>query len=59
MTWREEGGPPVSPPERRGFGSLLLERSLAHDLDGKVSSDFRPEGLVCVIQAPLTKQQTG
>jgi two-component sensor histidine kinase len=43
----------VSPPTRRGFGSLLLERSLAHDLEGKVSMDFKPDGLVCSIDAPL------
>ncbi len=55
LVWREHGGPPVSPPKRRGFGSLLLERSLAHDLDGSVSMEFRPEGLVCSIDAPLPK----
>jgi PAS domain S-box-containing protein len=58
LEWREEGGPPVVPPERRGFGSILLERSLAHDLDGKVTTDFRREGLVCVIEAPLTQRPT-
>jgi two-component sensor histidine kinase len=52
MLWREEGGPNVSPPTRRGFGSLLLERSLAHDLEGKVTLDFRPDGLLCDIDAP-------
>jgi PAS domain S-box-containing protein len=53
LVWREQGGPPVSPPKRRGFGSLLLERSLARDLEGAVSMDFRPDGLVCSIDAPL------
>ena len=59
LEWREEGGPPVQPPQRRGFGSILLERSLAHDLDGKVTTDFRREGLVCVIEAPLTRRPAG
>jgi PAS domain S-box-containing protein len=55
LVWREHGGPPVSPPERRGFGTLLLERTLAHDLNGKVAMEFKPDGLVCSISAPLPK----
>ena len=51
IVWRERGGPPVAAPKHRGFGSLLLERTLAGDLDGDVSTEFRPEGLVCVIAA--------
>ena len=56
IDWREEGGPAVAPPSRRGFGSVLLERSLAHDLDGKVTTDFHKDGLVCVIEAPLIER---
>jgi PAS domain S-box-containing protein len=57
LVWRERGGPPVSPPTRRGFGSLLLDRTLAHDLNGKVAMEFKPDGLVCSITAPLPKVQ--
>ncbi|MBS0362801.1 MAG: histidine kinase, partial [Proteobacteria bacterium] len=32
LAWRERGGPPVVAPERRGFGSRLLERGLAVEL---------------------------
>ncbi len=53
MSWTEEGGPPVSPPARKGFGSRLIERGLAMDLDGKVRLDFRGDGVVCTIEAPL------
>jgi two-component sensor histidine kinase len=53
LVWREHGGPAVTPPTRRGFGSLLLDRTLAHDLNGKVAMDFKPDGLVCAISAPL------
>ncbi len=56
LVWREHGGPLVSPPEHRGFGSFLLERTLAQDLDGSVTAEFRPEGLVCSIDAPLPNQ---
>ena len=51
--WTERGGPPVSAPTRRGFGSRLVERALAADLGGRATLDFAPDGLVCVIEAPV------
>jgi len=54
MVWREQGGPPVAPPARRGFGSYLVEKALAQDLKGEVTMEFKPEGLVCTIEAPLS-----
>jgi two-component sensor histidine kinase len=53
IAWRETGGPPVSAPARQGFGTLLLERTLAQDLDGEVALEFKPDGLRCTIVAPL------
>jgi PAS domain S-box-containing protein len=53
LVWSELGGPPVSSPAGRGFGSRLIERGLAVDLDAEVAMDFRPQGLVCRIDAPL------
>jgi PAS domain S-box-containing protein len=53
ITWRESGGPPVAPPQHKGFGSLLLQRTLARDLDGRVELCFDPDGVVCVIETPL------
>lgn len=38
IEWREHGGPPVTPPKRRGFGSGLVERGLATALQGKRKS---------------------
>jgi PAS domain S-box-containing protein len=55
LLWRESGGPAVSLPSRRGFGSVLLERTLKGDLNGDVNMDFLPTGLVCSISARLTK----
>lgn len=52
FSWRESNGPTVEEPTRRGFGSLLLERSLAYDLDGQTHLEFRPSGLVCHIVLP-------
>lgn len=55
MSWTESGGPPVVAPSARGFGSRLIERGLAAELGGPVTLDFRPEGLVCTIDAPLPR----
>jgi PAS domain S-box-containing protein len=53
LVWRETGGPPVAAPGRKGFGARLLEQGLAAELAGRVEMEFRQEGLVCVIEAPL------
>ncbi len=53
LEWREQGGPPVVTPDRRGFGSRLIERGLAGELGGKVTLYFEPEGLRCTVEAPL------
>ncbi len=53
VEWREEGGPPVTPPARRGFGSRLIERGLAGELGGKVTLYFEERGVRCTIEAPL------
>jgi PAS domain S-box-containing protein len=51
--WLETGGPQVSPPTRQGFGLRMIERALANDLNGKVSVDFAPDGIICRITANL------
>jgi PAS domain S-box-containing protein len=53
LDWNERGGPPVSAPASRGFGSRLLERGLAAELSGEVRMFFEPDGLRCTIRAPL------
>ena len=53
LRWCESGGPPVRPPERRGFGVNLIERSVAYELDGRATLDYRSEGLSCEIDVPL------
>lgn len=54
IVWTETGGPPVPPRGRPGFGTLLLEKTLARDLGGEVELDFRPAGLVCSIIASIS-----
>jgi PAS domain S-box-containing protein len=53
LRWEEMDGPPVKPVARRGFGSRLIERTLAQDLDGDAKIDFAPTGVVCTVDAPL------
>jgi PAS domain S-box-containing protein len=57
MRWVESGGPPVVAPTARGFGSRLIERALAAELGGPVVMEFSREGLVCTIEAPLSRLQ--
>jgi two-component sensor histidine kinase len=53
LHWVERGGPPVEPPTRRGFGSRLIEQSLAADAGGKATIDYKPAGVVCVVQVRI------
>jgi PAS domain S-box-containing protein len=53
FTWREQGGPPVQAPERRGFGTRMIERTLAAEFGGQVALDFAPDGVVCRVTAPI------
>lgn len=53
LIWTERGGPPARAPARRGFGFRMLEKGLADELRGEVRLDFRPEGLVCRLEAAL------
>lgn len=53
LRWQESGGPPVEPPEDRGFGSLLIERSIAYELGGDAHLEFKTAGLECEIRVPL------
>ena len=45
LAWCEAGGPKVSPPARAGFGSRLIERNLAFELNGAARIEYRPEGV--------------
>ena len=55
LAWTEQGGPSVSPPARKGFGSRLIEHSIA-DLGGRVQIVYNPKDLLCTIEAPLASE---
>ena len=52
VRWVEQGGPPVTVPTRKGFGSLIQARVL-NDFGGTILTDYRPEGLNCEISFDL------
>ncbi len=58
LTWTESGGPTVRAPDRQGFGSMLLQRSIPFDLGGISEIDYPPTGVVArfVIPAKFVHQ---
>jgi two-component sensor histidine kinase len=55
LHWHEKDGPLVTPPSRKGFGSQIIERGLAYELDGTVHLDYRADGVVCTIDIPAPR----
>jgi two-component sensor histidine kinase len=55
LQWEETGGPVVQAPKRRGFGSRLIERSLADDIGGEVEISFAETGIICRLDALLRR----
>ena len=52
ISWREEDGPTVRAPHRRGFGHVVIERMVAQALSGQVSMEFDPKGFRWSLDAP-------
>lgn len=45
IAWTESGGPPVTSPERRGFGTTLIERAIPYELEGEASIEYALGGV--------------
>nr|WP_306228957.1 HWE histidine kinase domain-containing protein [Aurantimonas sp. CSK15Z-1] len=52
IEWRERGGPAVTPPRRRGFGSTIIERAIPHDLGGEAELRYLLAGLQATFVLP-------
>lgn len=50
MEWRESKGPPVQPPTREGFGTIVLER-MCTQIGATAKLDFPIEGVCWTIEA--------
>ena len=51
--WIESGGPPVSPPERKGFGSMILTRVLSQQIGARVEATYSTGGFELIADIPL------
>jgi PAS domain S-box-containing protein len=52
VNWTERNGPPVSPPRRRGFGSVVLKEMAERSVDGAVDLDYAPSGVTWRLTCP-------
>jgi len=53
MIWREQGGPVVTAPTRKGFGSRLVADAIGADLKGRTQLVFNPDGVSWSLEAPV------
>ena len=53
MSWTERNGPPVRPPERKGFGSTVVDSMAKLSVGGEVELDYAPSGLVWRLTCPV------
>jgi PAS domain S-box-containing protein len=53
MTWRETGGPRVTPPVSKGFGTMVVTGAVSATFKGDAELDYRPEGLCWELTAPM------
>ena len=54
MTWRESGGPEVTPPQRRGFGHTVFDRMIKQSLGAAITLDYATGGLSWSLDAALS-----
>jgi two-component sensor histidine kinase len=57
IIWNEIGGPPVTKPTRRGFGTTLIHSSIQHELQGSIDLRYEPSGVQCRISVRLPRER--
>ena len=57
LEWKESGGPAVTEPKQKNFGSRFIEQALPGQLQGEARLIFDPAGLVCHVNIPVTSLQ--
>nr|WP_131196209.1 HWE histidine kinase domain-containing protein [Lichenihabitans psoromatis] len=55
LEWAEAGGPIVTTPKRRGFGTIIVEQTIPFELQGDSSVEYRPEGVVGRFRVPASQ----
>jgi PAS domain S-box-containing protein len=54
MSWIERQGPPVEPPQSRGYGSTVIKTMAELSLDAEVQLEFASTGLVWHLECPAS-----
>jgi two-component system, chemotaxis family, CheB/CheR fusion protein len=57
IEWREQGGPPVQPATRKGFGRFVTDQMVTRALSARVNTDFASDGLRWTLQMPASDAQ--
>jgi len=57
--WAEDGGPPVSAPSKKGFGSAVIQFAVERGLCGKMEADYAPQGIRYTIRLPTKSRVDG
>lgn len=57
LVWQEKDGPPVTPPDREGFGLALVQGEIRYRFGGDVETNFDPAGLIVRVSFGLTRDQ--
>lgn len=55
LAWLEAGGPVVTPPGRRGFGTTVIRSSIERQLHGTLAIAWPAEGLQCDLAFPAAE----
>ena len=53
LEWVESGGPPVTPPSRHGFGSIVIEKMVGASLGAVSELDFAHSGVTWRLECPI------
>ncbi len=56
LTWEELGGPPVEPPTRTGYGTVLIDTLLSYQLNAQLERDYAEGGFRCAMSIPWTDE---
>jgi two-component sensor histidine kinase len=55
VQWIEQGGREVKPPQREGYGTILIRELLTFEFEASVDQRYAPKGLTCQISLPVDR----
>ena len=55
VEWTEQGGPPVAPPQRKGFGQVVIKQMVEQALSATATIEYPPAGLRWSLRAPAAR----